>query len=85
MNKKTKEKVQSIIENVIIQKLTDLVEGMSDNEFIEEISSRVYDEIGYDVNEKDEVEDLTELVGDKVLPLLHKILEYGIGKEIPMN
>jgi hypothetical protein len=81
MNKKTKEKVLSVIQNVIIEKITELVEGMSDNEFVEEVGSRVYDEIGYDVNEKDEVDELTELIGERVLPLLHKILEYGIECE----
>ena len=82
MNKKTKEKVLSVIQNVIIEKITELVEGMSDNEFVDEVGSRVYDEIGYDVNEKDEVDELTELIGERVLPLLHKILEYGIENEV---
>ena len=82
MNKKTKEKVLSVIQNVIIEKITELVEGMSDNEFVEEVGSRVYDEIGYDVNEKDEVEELTELIGERVLPLLNKILEYGVENEV---
>ena len=81
MNKKTKEKVLSVIQNVIIEKITELVEGMSDNEFVEEVGSRVYDEIGYDVNEKDEVDELTELIGERVLPLLHKIMEYGVECE----
>ena len=83
MNKKTQKKVLSVIDVIIIDKLTDLVESMSDNEFIDEISDKVLKEVGYDVNEKDEVEELTELVGSRVLPLLHKLLEYGIGKEIP--
>ena len=82
MNKKTKEKVLSVIQNVIIEKITELVEGMSDNEFVEEVGSRVYDEIGYDVNEKDEVDELTELIGERVLPLLNKILEYGVENEV---
>lgn len=82
MNKKTKEKVLSVIQNVIIEKITELVEGMSDNEFVDEVGSRVYDEIGYDVNEKDEVEELTELIGERVLPLLNKILEYGVENEV---
>ena len=83
MNKKTEKKVLSVIDVIISNKLTDLVESMSDNEFIDEISDKVFEEVGYDVNEKDEVEELTELVGSRVLPLLHKLLEYGIGKEIP--
>ena len=81
MNKKTKEKVLSVIQNVIIEKITELVEGMSDNEFVEEVGERVYNELKYDVNEKDEVDELTELIGERVLPLLHKIMEYGVECE----
>jgi len=83
MNKKTEKKVLSVIDVIIINKLTELVESMSDNEFIEEISDKVFEEVGYDVNEKDEVEELTELVGSRVLPLLHKLMEYGVGIYIP--
>ena len=82
MNKKTKEKVQSIIDELIMDKITNLMECMSDDEFIEEISGRVYEEINYDVNEKDEVEELTELVGNRVLPLLNKLLSSIVGKDI---
>jgi len=82
MNKKTKEKVLSIIDEVIMDKISDLMESMSENEFVEEVGSRVYEEIGYDVNEKDEVEDLTDLIGDRVVPLLNKLLSHIIGKDI---
>jgi hypothetical protein len=83
MNQETKEKVLGIINDIIIDKVTDLVEGMSDNEFVEEVSERIYNEVGYDINENDEVDELTDLIGSRVLPLLHKLMEYGIGKDIP--
>jgi hypothetical protein len=81
MNKKTKEKVLKIIDEVITDKISDLMESMSDNEFVEEVGERVYNELKYDVNEKDEVDELTELIGERVLPLLHKIMEYGVECE----
>jgi hypothetical protein len=82
MNKKTKEKVLKIIDEVITDKISDLMESMSDNEFVEEVGGRVYEEIGYDVNEKDEVEDLTDLIGERVVPLLNKLLSSIVGKDI---
>jgi|APGre2960657444_1045066.scaffolds.fasta_scaffold332133_1 hypothetical protein len=82
MNKKTKEKVLTIINDVIIEKLSELMENMSDNEFVEEVGVRVYHELKYDILENDEDEELQDLIGSRVVPLLQKILEYSVSKEI---
>ena len=83
MNQETKEKVLGIINDIIIDKVTQMLEDMSDNEFVEEVSDKIYSEVGYDINENDEVDELTDLIGERVVPLLHKIGEYLIGKNIP--
>ena len=83
MNQETKEKVLGIINDIIIDKVTQMLEDMSDNEFVEEVSEKIYSEVGYDINENDEVDELTDLIGERVVPLLHKIGEYLIGKNIP--
>jgi hypothetical protein len=88
MNKK--EKVLEIVNGVITDRLTQLIEEMSDNEFLEMISDMYFDQTGKNIeddtdDEFDRDEYLNEIIGSRVLPLLHKICEYGIGKEIPLN
>lgn len=90
MNKE--EKVLEIVNGVITDRLTQLIEEMSDNEFLEMIGDMYFDQTGKNIeDDTDDDEDfdkdeyLNEIIGSRVLPLLHKICEYGIGKEIPLN
>jgi len=84
------EKVLEIVNSVITDRLTQLIEEMSDNEFVEMIGDMYFDQTGKNIeDDTDDDEDfdkdeyLNEIIGSRVLPLLHKICEYGIGKDIP--
>jgi hypothetical protein len=86
MNKK--EKVLEIVNDVITEKITGLVEEMSTNEFVEMIGDMYFDQTGKNLeddtdDEFDKDEYLNEIIGSRVIPLLHKVCEWGIGKSIP--
>lgn len=78
------EKVLQVVNGIIIDRLTQLIEEMSNHDFIEFVMDRLEEE-GVDVDTENEevVEKITGIVGTRVLPLLHKVCEWGIGKEIP--
>jgi len=78
------EKVLQVVNGIIIDRLTQLIEDMSNHDFIEFVMDRLEEE-GVDVDTENEevVEKITGIVGTRVLPLLHKVCEWGIGKEIP--
>ena len=85
MNKE--EKLLGIVNEVIVDRLTQLIEEMSDNEFIEMVCNMYYDQTGEDLSdgtdEFDEHEYVSGVVGTRVLPLLLKVCEWSVGKEIP--
>jgi hypothetical protein len=86
MNKK--EKVLEIVNDVITEKITGLVEEMSTNEFVEMIGDMYFDQTGKNLeddtdDEFDKDEYLNEIIGSRVIPLLYKLTEYMIGKSIP--
>jgi hypothetical protein len=78
------EKVLEVVNGIIIDRLTQLIEDMSNHDFIEFVMDRLEEE-GVDVDTENEevVEKITGIVGTRVLPLLHKVCEWGLGKEIP--
>jgi hypothetical protein len=79
--KMDKEKVLGVVNEVIVDKLTQLIEEMSTNEFVDMIKDKLV-ENGIEFDEDNE-EVIFEIVGTRVLPLLLKVCEWGIGKEIP--
>ena len=86
MNKK--EKVLEIVNDVITEKITGLIEEMSTNEFGEMIGDMYFDQTGKNLEDDtdddfDKDEYLNEIIGSRVIPLLHKLTEYMIGKSIP--
>jgi hypothetical protein len=58
--------------DIITEKLTTLLEEMSQNEFIEMVGDRIHKETGVNLD-SDEV---SELVGDKMTPLLMRIGQW---------
>lgn len=78
MNKKI---VNEIISDVIVEKLTQVVEEMSTNEFIELICDKVSKELNTHVGEE-ETEEIQEMIGNKVLPLFHKLSEYIVETNV---
>jgi uncharacterized protein (DUF2267 family) len=87
---KKNEKMLEIVNDVINDRLTQLIEEMSTNEFVEMIGDMYKDQTGKDVDEGededfDQQEFVSEIVGSRVVPLLHKISEYVIGVDIPIK
>lgn len=87
MNKK--EKVLEIVNDVITEKITGLIEEMSTNEFVEMIGDMYFDRTGENLDdgtddEFDQDEYLNEVIGSRIVPLIHKVCEWSIGKDIPL-
>ena len=86
MNKK--EKVLEIVNDVITEKITGLIEEMSTNVFVVMIGDMYFDQTSKNLEDDtdddfDKDEYLNEIIGSRVIPLLHKLTEYMIGKSIP--
>lgn len=76
------QKVKETISNIISDRLTNMLESMSNEEFIDEVCTEL--EISDSISEE-EREKLKELVGNQVLPLLHKISEYFVENHHSIN
>ena len=71
-----------IVNDVIIDKLSQLTEEMSSNEFLEMIIDKLH-EVGIKVETDEDEEQIRDIIGSRILPLVFKICEWGIGKNIP--
>lgn len=71
-----KEIVNGIISDVISDKLTQVMEEMSTNEFVDMICDKIYEETGFDVEDDEKREEVFEMIGDKVLPLVQMMSIY---------
>ena len=79
-----KEKVTEVIKGIIIDRTTQLIEDMSNHDFIEQVMDRLEEEgVEMDFDNEEVQEEITDLVGEQILPLLLKLMEWGIGKNIP--
>ena len=79
-----KEKVTEVIKGIIIDRTTQLIEDMSNHDFIEQVMDRLEEEgVEMDFENEEVQEEITDLVGEEVLPLLYKLMEWGIENEIP--
>jgi hypothetical protein len=78
-----KEQVLEVVNEVIVDRLTQLMEEMSNDEFVQMITDIIQDRTGKVIEDEDELEEIRDLIGSRVVPLLHKVCEWGIGKEIP--
>jgi hypothetical protein len=73
--------VKKVMDEVILDKVTQLIEEMSTNEFVDMIMDKLYtDGMKYTYVERETIQGM---IGDRVLPLFIKITEFTIGKEIP--
>lgn len=77
-----KETIQEVITDEINDRLTQLVEEMSTNEFIDLICDKVYTEKGIEYTDemRDEIHSLT---GKQVFPLFLKLMEHVSGIPLP--
>ena len=77
-------KVTEVIKGIIIDRTTQLIEDMSNHDFIEQVMDRLEEEgVEMDFENEEVQEEITDLVGQEVLPLLLKVMEWSIGKELP--
>ena len=84
MNKENQKKVTDVVKGFIIDRTTQMVEDMSNHDFIEQVMDRLQEEgVELDFDNEEVQEEITDLVGKQVLPLLLKVMEWGIGKELP--
>jgi len=79
---KNKEKTQEIISNEINERLSQLIEEMSTNEFVDLICDKVYTETGVDYTDEQR-EEIQSQIGEQVFPLLLKIMEHISGIPLP--
>ena len=79
---KNKEEILEVINGVLVDQLTQMIEDMSSNEFVDMITDKLSNE-GIEIETEEQEEELRDLIGSRVLPLLHKVLEWGIDKELP--
>ena len=77
-------KVNEIVNDVILDRITSMIEEMSTNEFLDMIVDKLEQE-GIEVNtdNEEEMEEVKSVIGGRVPPLLLKMSEYLIGKPIP--
>jgi hypothetical protein len=79
-----KEKVLEVVNGIVVDRLTQLIEDMSNHDFIEFVMDRLEEEgINIESDDENSVEEITNIVGTRVLPLLLKVCEWSVGKEIP--
>jgi hypothetical protein len=84
MNKENQKKVTDVVKGFIIDRTTQMVEDMSNHDFIEQVMDRLQEEgVELDFDNEEVQEQISDLVGQQVLPLLLKLMEWGIGKELP--
>jgi hypothetical protein len=79
---KNKETIKEIITDEINGRLTQLIEEMSTNEFIDLICDKVYTQEGIDYTDEMK-EEIHSLCGEQVFPLLLKIMEHVSGIPLP--
>lgn len=77
-----KEIVLEVVNDVITDVLTQLMEDMSTNEFVEMICDKLVEQ-GITIETDEQVDEVKEVIGSRVIPLMVKIVEYGIGKDLP--
>lgn len=84
MNTENKHKVTEVVKEIMIDRLSQLTEDMSNRDFIEFVMDRLEEQkVELDFDNEEVQEEITEIVGKEVLPLIFKIMEWGIGKELP--
>ena len=84
MNKENQEKVVEVVKGISVYRTTEMVENMSNHDFIEYVMDRLEEQgVELDFENEEVQEQISDLIGQQVLPLLLKLMEWGIGKELP--
>lgn len=81
--KMNEQKVTQVVNDIILDRITQLVEDMSNQDFIEFVMDRLEQEgVKIDTENDDVVEKIKYVVGGRVIPLLHKLSEFVVEKTI---
>jgi len=84
MNKENVTQVTEVVNGIIVDQLTQMIEDMSNHDFIEMVMDRLEQEgVKLDFENEEVQEEITRIVGGKVIPLMLKITEYVVGKSLP--
>jgi hypothetical protein len=82
MTHKEKIEVQKVVSEMVIDQISEMIGEMSNQDFIE----RVYDyltlsRVDLDYNDPNLDEEVKEIVGEKVIPLIIKMTEFLVEKK----
>ena len=73
--RKTKqEKIDEIIKNALIEEMIQMVENISNYEFVEKVQKRIKERTKKDM----EIEDVKDMIGEVFTPIFPKLLELAI-------
>lgn len=77
MNEETRV-VKEIISDIILERITIMMEEMSTNEFVDDVITKIGEETDLDIDDDMVRDNIVSLTGDQILPLLNKMSEYFI-------
>ena len=75
--------VKKVVSDFVIDQITQMIEDMSSNEFIERVMDMVEQEgIELDFDNEDTFEEVKDIVGEKVIPLMFRMSEFILEEEV---
>lgn len=86
MNQEQKEQVKKLVGDFVIDQITQMTEEMSSQDFLERVFDMIEREgIKVDLDNPETQNQIKSILGNKVVPLMIKMTEYIIGREISIN
>ncbi len=74
MKEEQVKQINEVVSGIISDVLTQMIEDMSSNDFIETIMEKLEEEgTDIDLNDEDSFENIKEVVGDTMIPLLMRL------------
>ena len=74
--------VQKLVSDYVIDQITQMVEDMSSQDFIERVIEMIEQEgVELDFDNENTFEEVKDIVGDKVIPLLFKMTEFIVEEQ----
>jgi hypothetical protein len=82
MTHKEKIEVQKVVSEMVIDRITEMIEDMSNQDFIESVYDYLtLSRVDLDYNDPNLDEEVKEIVGEKVIPLIIKMTELLVEKK----
>ena len=74
--------VQKVVSDFMLDRITEMIEDMSSNDFIERVMTTLEEEgIKLDFDDEELFEEVKDIVGDKVIPLIMRVSELVLEDE----